>query len=137
MSQQNLDDADVHASLQQVRGEAVPKRVRTETMIEAALASGFDESRSCGAVTKRRDDRLTGKQPVLAAMGLPDLPQHVQHRLGQRESTFLVAFADHAQQQLLGVHRRDRELDRFSDPQPVGINEREAAAINGLVQRRD
>jgi hypothetical protein len=29
MSQQNLDDADVHASLQQVRGEAVPQRIHT------------------------------------------------------------------------------------------------------------
>ena len=55
----------------------------------------------------------------------------------QRESTLLVAFADHAQQQLLGVHRRDRQRDRFSDAQPVGVNEREAAAINGLVQRGD
>jgi len=61
MSQQNLDDSDVHAALQQVRGEAMPKRVRPETMIEAALASRFDKSSSCGAVRKRRDDRLAGK----------------------------------------------------------------------------
>jgi len=106
-------------------------------MIEAALASRFDESSSCGAVRKRRDDRLTGKQPACAAMGLPDLPQHVQHGFCQRESTLLVAFANHPEQQLLGVHRRDRELDRFSDAQPVGVNEREATAINGLVQRGD
>ena len=70
-------------------------------------------------------------------MGLPDLAEHVQHHFRQRESTLLVAFANHLQQQLLGVHCRDRELDRFSDPQPVGVNEREAATINGLVQRGD
>ena len=70
-------------------------------------------------------------------MGLPDLPQHVQHPFRQRESTLLVAFANHVQQQLLGVHGRDRQLDRFSDPQPVGVDEREAAPINGPLQRRD
>ena len=37
----------------------------------------------------------------------------------------------------LGVHRRDRQRDRFSDPQSVGVNEREAAAVNGLLQRGD
>ena len=38
MSQQNLDDADVHASLKQVCGEAMAKRVRAELTIEPALA---------------------------------------------------------------------------------------------------
>jgi len=61
MSQQNLDDANVHASLQQVRGEAVPQRVRPEAMIKAALVSGFDESISCGGLGQRSDDLLTGK----------------------------------------------------------------------------
>ena len=137
MAQQNLDDANIHALFQQVRGEAVPKRVRAEAMIEPALASRLDESSSCGAVRQRRDDRLTGKQPASVAMSLPDLPQHVEHHFRQRESAFLVAFADHTQQQLLGVHRRDRQRDRFSDPQSVGVNKREAATINGLPQCRD
>ena len=70
-------------------------------------------------------------------MSLPDLSQHLQHGIGQGESTLLVPFADHVQQQLLGVHRGDRQRDRFSDPQSVGINEREAAAVNGLPQRGD
>ena len=70
-------------------------------------------------------------------MRLPDLSQHVQHHFRQWKSTFLVAFANHSQQQLLGVHCRDRELDRFADPQPVGVNEREATAVNGPLQRGD
>ena len=135
MSQQNLDDANVHASLQQVCGEAMAKRVRSKSVIEAALASRFDERISCGGVGQRRGDSPAGEQPALAAMRLPDLSQHVQHHLRQRESPFFVAFADHVQQQGLGVHRGDRERDRFSDPQSVGVNERETAAINGLFQR--
>ena len=61
MSQQNLDDANVHASLKQVRGEAVAERVRTEVTIKATLASRFHESISRGGVGKRSDDSLTGE----------------------------------------------------------------------------
>ena len=137
MSQQNLDDANIHALFQQVRGGTVPKRVRTEAIIESALASRLDESSSCGAVRQRREDRLTGEQPAYVAMSLPDLPQHLQHGIRQGKSTLFVAFANHVQQQLLGVDRRDRKPDRFSDPQSVGVNEREAAAVNGLLQCGD
>ena len=137
MSQQNLDDTYVHAFFEQVRGKAVAKRVRPELMIKAALASCFDESIPRGGVGKRSDNLSAGKQPALTAMCLPDFPEHLQHGFGQWESTLLVAFADHPQQQPLGVHRRHRQGDRFPDPQSVGVNEREAAAINGLSQRGD
>ena len=50
MSQQNLDDANIDASFQQVRGEAVSKRVWAEAMIEPALVSRLDESSPRGAV---------------------------------------------------------------------------------------
>ena len=44
MSEQDLDNADVHASLQHVRGEAVPERVRPELVMKAALVSRLVES---------------------------------------------------------------------------------------------
>ena len=68
-------------------------------------------------------------------MGLPDLSDHVQHRFGQWESSLFVALADQAKQHLLGVDGRDGQRDRLSDSQSVGVDEREAAAINGLFQR--
>ena len=61
MSQQNLDDPDVHALFEQVRGETMAERVRPEPMIKAALASRFDESSSCAGVGKRSNDSLTGE----------------------------------------------------------------------------
>lgn len=106
-------------------------------MIKPALASRLDESGSCGAVRQRREDRLTGEQPAYVAMSLPDLPQHLEHGIRQRKSTLFVAFASHAQQLLVGVDCRDRKRDRFSDPQSVGVDEREAAAVNGLLQCGD
>ena len=94
MSQQNLDDADVHASLKQVCGEAMAKRVRAELTIEPALASRFNKSIARGRIRQRSDNSLTGEQPTLAAMRPPDVSQHLQHRFRQRESALLVAFAD-------------------------------------------
>lgn len=70
-------------------------------------------------------------------MRLPHLTQHLQDGIGQGESPLLVAFADHPQQRLSGVHRRHRQRDRFSDPQAIGVNQGEAAAVNGLPQRGD
>ena len=61
MSQQNLNDADVDASLQHMRGEAVAERVRPEVIVEAALASCLVESGSCGRVGKMGDDSPTGE----------------------------------------------------------------------------
>lgn len=137
MSQQNLDEANVHTSLQHVRGEAVPQRVRHEAFVETALASSLVESGPCGGIGKVSDDPPTGKQPLFTAVGLPDLSKHVQHRFGQRESSLLVALSDHAEEQLLGVDGRDGQRDRLSNSQPIGVDEREAAAINGLLQRGD
>ena len=37
MPQQELNDADVHAPLEHVRGEAVPQRVRPEFLVEAPV----------------------------------------------------------------------------------------------------
>jgi len=61
MSEQDLDDADVHASLKQVRGKAVPKRVRSELVVEAALASRFIERVACGSIGQVAHDSATGE----------------------------------------------------------------------------
>ena len=98
MSQQNLDDADVHALLQHVRGKAVPKRVWPKTIIEAALASSLDESDACGGIGKMADDSPTGEQPAFATVCLPDLAKHLQDRLGQRESSLAISLPDHVKQ---------------------------------------
>lgn len=116
MAQEELDDADIHTTLEHVRGEAVPERVRPELVIEAALASRLVESGPCGGVWQVRDDATTGKQPRPAAMDLPDLSKHLQDGVCQREGPLLVSFADNVQYHLLRVDRRDRKRDRLLDP---------------------
>ena len=70
-------------------------------------------------------------------MRLPDLPEHVQDRFGQRESSFLVSLADQAENHLLRINRRDRQCDRLPNSQSTRVDYREAAAIDRLLQRRD
>ena len=61
MSQQELDNADVHAALQHVRGEAMSERVRPEFIMKAALVSRLVESQSCGRVGQMGDGSATGE----------------------------------------------------------------------------
>ena len=61
MSEQDLNDADVHAALEHVRGEAVSKRVRPKSFVEAALVSRFVECGSRGGVRHVCDDATAGE----------------------------------------------------------------------------
>ena len=63
--------------------------------------------------------------------------EHLQDRFGQGENTLLVPLADDAQNHLLRVDRRDGQRDRLGDPQALGVDERETAAIDGLLQGGD
>ena len=137
MSEQDLNDADVHALREHVRGETVSKRVRPEPIVEAALVSRLVERESCGSVGHVRDDATTGKQPSLAAVRLPDRSQHLQNRFGKRQRPLFVSLADHAQDHLLRVDRRDGQRDRLADSQAIGVDKREATAIDGLFERGD
>jgi len=137
MSQQDLDNADVHASLEHVRGKAVAERVWPEFVIQAALASCFMESKSRCRVGQVGKGSVTGEEPLLAVVRLPDLSKHVQDRLGQRENPFLVSLADQAENHLFRIHRRDRQRDRLGNSQSIGVDQCEATAIDWLLQSGD
>ena len=70
-------------------------------------------------------------------MDFPNLSEHLQDRFGQGESPFLVPFADQAEDHLLRVDGRDGQRDGFCDSQSVGIDQREATAIDEVFQRGD
>jgi len=74
---------------------------------------------------------------LLATVGLPDLAEHLEHRIGQRQYTFFISLADDPQNHLLRIDRRDPQSNRLVDPQSIGINERETAAIDRVFQTGD
>ncbi len=50
MPQQDLDEADIDPALEQVRGEAVARRVRPKAAVKAALVACLDEGGRCGGI---------------------------------------------------------------------------------------
>ena len=92
-------------SLEQMRGEAVPERVRPESDVEAALVPRLDERGRAVASGKWVTTRRLGKSHRRAMMGLPDFAEHLEDRFGQRENTFLVSLADDARHHRLRVDR--------------------------------
>ena len=137
MAEQDLDDPDVHAPLEHVRGEAVTQQVRPEIGVEAAGVVRLDERGPCGRIGQVGRQPPTGKEPPPAAMGFPDLAEHLEDRFGQRENTLLVSLADDAQDHLLRVDRGNGQRDRLGDAQAIGVDEGETAAIDGLFQCGD
>ena len=137
MSQQNLDEANVHPTLEHVRGEAVAEGMRPKLGIKAALVAGLVESGAGRGIGQMRQQTSTGKEPRGAAVGLPEVAEHLQDGGDQRQDPFLVSFADDAEPHLLGVDGGDREDDRLVNPQAIGIDEREATAEEGFFQSGD
>ena len=70
-------------------------------------------------------------------MDPPDLAEHGEDRIGQGQGALLVAFADDPQEPLLRVDGGDGKFDGFADPQAAGVDQRETAAANRLVDRAD
>jgi len=134
MPEQDLDDPDVHAPLEHVRGEAVTQRVWLEIGGEATGIAGLDERGPRGRIGEVGRQSPTGKEPPLAAVGFPDLAEHLEDGIGEGKNTLLVSLADDPQYHLLRVDRGDRQGDRLGDPQAIGIDERETAAIDGFFE---
>src|SRR4051795_1090126 len=101
MPEQDLDDADVHAPLEHVGGEAVTQRVRPEIGVEPAGVPRLDERGPCGGIGQVGRPSPAGKEPAPAAVGLPDRAEHLEDRFGQRENALLVPLADDAEDHLL------------------------------------
>jgi hypothetical protein len=114
--QQDLDDADVDAPLEHVRGETVAERVRPKTDVEAALVPRFVEGVPGGGVTQMGEDPSAGKDPFGATVEFPDLAEHLKNGFGQREDPLLVPLPDDVEHHLLRIDRRDGQGDGLVDP---------------------
>ena len=144
MAEQDLDDADVDAVLEQVRGEAVPQRVRADVLGEPSrLGGGLDDAAEL--TCRDRPDRvLTGEQPsarphdaLLPAL-LPPGPQ--QGELAGRKQGLAMpaslAALDH-NQHALAVDVADLERCHLGDAQSGTIGNGKCGAVLEAGRRRD
>ena len=128
MAEQNLDDADVGVLFQEVRGEAVPQRVRRYPFLDpGSLGGGVD-----GAVElagRERLDRIaTREQPAARqqraeppALSPPGAQQFEQLRRQHGVPIFAALAAFDPQQHPLGIDIADLERDDFGDAQPGAV----------------
>ena len=137
VSEQDLDDADIDAPLEHVRGKAVTQRVRSEIRVEATGVTRLDECGPRGCIGEMGRRSPAGKEPPPAAVGFPDLTEHLEDRFGQRENPLLISLADDVQNHLPGVDCGDGERHRLGNAQAIRVDEREAGPIQGHLQRGD
>ena len=135
MPEQHLHDTDVGALLEEPGREAVTQRVRAEVVIETTGRPGEIEGSSSRPNGQMIVALAIGEEPFLAAMSLPDRAEHVECGVRQRQGPLFVALADDPQEHSLGVDGREGQSDGFTDPQPAGIDQREAAAVDRILDR--
>ena len=111
--------------------------MRSEIGVEATGVPRLDERGPRCRIRQVGRESPTGKEPPPTAVSFPDFAEHPEDRFGQRENTLLVSLADDAENHLLRVDRGNGQCDRLGDPQAIGVDERETAAIDGLFQRGD
>src|ERR1700688_1527392 len=136
MSQEDLNDSDVDALLEKMRGEAV-----TQGMGRHALAdAGRFRRLMDGAVDLAGRDRLgnaaTGKQPAMGRHDVPPLtlappePKQLQQLRRQHRIAVLAAFALlHPDQHSGAVDVVDLERGDFGDPKPGAIGGPECCLV--------
>src|ERR1700739_3151458 len=99
--EQDLDDTNVDAALQEMRGEAVAQDVHAHALVDA----GRGARRTAGGVQDGRLDRLvlvaTWKQKPFGMRKTPIAAQNAEQLLGQHDVALLAALAafdpdDHA-----------------------------------------
>ena len=133
MAEQRLDHADIDALLEQVRGEAVPQRVRRHALGDPrGLGGGADNAAELAG--RQRLDRVAAwKQPASRQqqaapppLAPPGAQQFEQLRRQHRVAVLASLAALDAQQHALGIDIADLERDNFRDAQPgaVGGGER-------------
>jgi hypothetical protein len=79
--------------------------------------------------------RGIGEQPAAVPVARPHAAQIVQDRLWQGNPAFLVPLADHAQQPVGAVDRRDLKGGRLADAQAAGVHDGEARLVDGTSDR--
>src|SRR5438128_2638649 len=91
--EQILNDPDIDTLLQQMRGEAVPKCMDRDRLIEASSVSGIAKD----ALDLARRDRpgwlATRKQPVGRALLLPIRAQQIEKLIRQHHVAVFATFA--------------------------------------------
>ncbi|GAC1340118.1 MAG: hypothetical protein NVSMB26_28110 [Beijerinckiaceae bacterium] len=93
MAQQNLDDPDIGAVLQKMRGEAVPQRMDRDPLGEARRGTGRTAGRMQHLDVERLRLVAAGEQPMLRTRQTPIGSQNGEQLRRQHDGAVLAALA--------------------------------------------
>ena len=141
MAEQDLDGADVDLLLEQPGGIGVAQGVgcRPASLGQSGQLDGSHEGVAQDIDAERTAVPAIGEQPLAAAVaiGLPHPAQALVNRPRHRNEPLLVALADDPQQAAGLVDGGDRKSSSLPDAQAAGIDQAEAAAMNGVADGAD
>ena len=151
MAEELLDDAQVRAALEHVRGEGVAQRVRARPLRQPGasdktvdpeaqatgpqrLAARPQEQRIVGRALRSRralrgDRRLRGQQRAgVAQVGIEGIPR----RAAEHPQTLLATLAQDADLAACHIHVDHPDAGDLADPQPGGIGALDDGAVTQL-----
>src|SRR5215211_8639329 len=132
VAEQRLDHANIDAVLEQMRGEAVPQRMRADALGDTGRVRRLDDDAMKLAGADRLACVLPRKQPAVAVhdtLLTPDLPPLAQQseQIAREHGVAILAAlaALDPEQHALAVDIRDLEVGDFGDAQPRTISDRQ------------
>jgi len=136
----HLDEAQIHAVFQQMRGVGVPERVDVRAFVDSALLAGANKGRlqaRAGNRSRPRGDEVacaltdrSRKQPLRRAVGPPVRAQHHKRCRRQGHVAVAPALAVDVQHAPIAVHVGDLQVRALQQAQAADVDRRQARPVD-------
>jgi hypothetical protein len=140
MTEISLDDSQIDAGLEQVRGIGMSKRMYMGTFGYTALENGTSKGglqAGAGNGTTIMSNAVfetaagrSGKQPLRGSVGAPMLTEFLKQSLLKRDVAIPIGLTMDVKEHAIAVHVGDLEPGTFREPQATGIYGRQTDPVN-------
>src|SRR5208282_4115523 len=134
VSQHSLDQPQIDAGFQKMRGVRVAQSVNGDMLVQSKpWACFFKDPLNAFPANMANFGFGTGrrKQPGHRAVSFPKTPEHSEDGRRQRHVTIPVALAANVEQQTLSIDIADLQLHALADAQPTRIDGGKKNAVKG------
>src|SRR6266704_6868703 len=132
-----LNDAEVHAHFQQMRGVRVPERMNMSAFGDAGALEGALERLLQAAIRERMDrgsrlqtTRGCGKYPRLRAVRLPEFTEQLESAVRQGDIPVLATLAVNVEDHPSRINVRALKLGAFQQAQSTAIDRFQADRVD-------
>ena len=130
VAEEELDGPEIGPCLEEVRGEAMPQRMRPDTLLHPGLLPGLGDGPLDRGDGERRLGGPPGEEPLWRPVGLPVGAELPQKRGREGDVAVLAALARlDAEDHPLAVDVLDAEVECLGDAQAGGVDRLEEGAV--------